>query len=145
MLLHPGLGEKESYDAWPSFLHDMTERGLNAPLLVIPDGNHGLRKAILEVFPKSLRQRCQVHKMRNIRSKLPEHALAEMKTLVQQAFYAESYEEGIQKGRRLIERFRHLYPFSVYVLFFVEPKRITFSTLYFLAYIIFFLTFSHIE
>jgi len=110
IFLHLDLGEKESHSAWLGFLHDMTERGLNAPLLIIHDGNPGLRKAIREVFPKSLRQRCQVHKMRNILSKLPKNAIAEIKKLVQQVFYAESYEEGIRKGRRLIERFRNLYP-----------------------------------
>jgi transposase-like protein len=110
IFLHLDLGEKESHSAWLGFLHDMTERGLNAPLLIIHDGNPGLCKAIREVFPKSLRQRCQVHKMRNILSKLPKNAVAEMKKLVQQVFYAESYEEGIHKGRRLIERFRNLYP-----------------------------------
>jgi len=110
ILLHLALGERESYDAWLSFLHDITERGLKAPLLIINDGNSGLRKAIREVFPQSLRQRCQVHKMRNILAKLPKSAAAEMKTLVQQVFYAESYEEGIGKGRRLIERFKNLYP-----------------------------------
>ena len=110
VLLHLALGEKESYVAWLSFLHDMTERGLNAPLLVIHDGNPGLRRSIREVFPKSRRQRCQVHKMRNILSKLPKNAIAEIKTLVQQVFYAETYEDGIIKGRRLIERFRGMYP-----------------------------------
>jgi len=110
ILLHLDLGEKESYSAWLSFLHDMIERGLNAPLLIIHDGNPGLRRSIREAFPKSLRQRCQVHKMRNILSKLPENAVAEIKKLVHQVFYAESYEEGIRKGRRLIERFKNLYP-----------------------------------
>lgn len=110
ILLHIALGERESYPAWLSFLHEMTERGLKPPLLIIHDGNSGLRKAIREVFPKSLRQRCQVHKMRNILAKLPKHAIVEMKTLIQQVFYAESYEEGIRKGRRLIERFKNLYP-----------------------------------
>ena len=110
ILLHLSLGERESYDAWLGFLHEMTERGLNAPLLIINDGNAGLRRAIREAFPKSLRQRCQAHKMRNILAKLPEHALAEMKILIQQVFYAESYEEGIRKGRRLIDKFKNLYP-----------------------------------
>ncbi|MFH0947375.1 MAG: IS256 family transposase [Elusimicrobiota bacterium] len=110
ILLHLSLGEKESYSAWLGFLHEMVERGLNAPLLIINDGNSGLRKAIREVFPKSLRQRCQVHKMRNILSKLPENAIAKMKTLVHQVFYAKGYKEGIHKGRRLIERFKNLYP-----------------------------------
>jgi len=110
ILLHLSLGEKESYSAWLSFLHEMIERGLNAPLLIIHDGNPGLRRSIREVFPKSRRQRCQVHKMRNILSKLPENAVAEIKTLVHQVFYAETYEDGIIKGRRLIERFKNLYP-----------------------------------
>jgi transposase-like protein len=110
ILIHLAAGVRESYDAWLGFLHEMIERGLNEPLLVIQDGNPGLTRAIEEVFPRSHRQRCQVHKMRNILAKLPEHAVAEMKTLVQQVFYAESYEEGIRKGRRLIERFKDLYP-----------------------------------
>lgn len=110
VLIHMGLGEKESHSAWLSFLHDMTERGLNEPLLIINDGNPGLKKAIREVFPRSLKQRCQVHKMRNILSKLPEHAIVEIKPLIHDVFRARTYEEGIEKGRSLIERFKRLYP-----------------------------------
>ena len=110
IFLHMGLGERESYDAWLGFLHDMTSRGLNAPLLIIHDGNPGLRKAIREVFPESLRQRCQVHKMRNILSKLPKSVIAEIKPLIWQVFRAKSYEVGLEKGRQLIERFKQRYP-----------------------------------
>lgn len=110
IFLHIGLGERESYEAWLSFLHDMTSRGLAAPLLIIHDGNPGLRKAIREVFPKSLRQRCQVHKMRNILSKLPKNAIAQIKPLIWQVFRAKSYELGLEKGKQLIERFKGLYP-----------------------------------
>ena len=110
VLIHLGIGERESYSAWLSFLHDMTGRGLNEPLLVINDGNPGLKKAIREVFPRSLKQRCQVHKMRNILSKLPEHAIAELKPLIQQVFWAKTYDEGLKKGRALIEKFKKLYP-----------------------------------
>jgi len=110
VLIHLGLGERESYNAWLSFLHDMRERGLNEPLLVTHDGNPGLKRAIREVFPKSLRQRCQVHKMRNILSKLPKNAIDEIKPLIQKVFTAKNYGEGIKKGRQLIERFKSLYP-----------------------------------
>lgn len=110
ILLHLGVGQKESTDAWTSFLHDMTERGLSEPLLVIHDGNPGLCKSIQEVFPRSLRQRCQVHKMRNILSKLPDNAIAEIKTQIWEVFRAKSYEEGIAKGRKLIARYRSLFP-----------------------------------
>lgn len=103
------LGSRESYDSWISFLHDMTSRGLNYPLLIIPDGQAGLRKAIKEVFPGSLRQRCQVHKMRNILCKLPRTAVSEIKRLVQQVFLAPDYEIT-RRGRLLIARFKARYP-----------------------------------
>lgn len=85
-LLHLAIGNRESYDAWIGFLQDMVERGLNEPLLVISDGNAGLKKAITEIFPNAMRQRCQVHKMRNILAKLPRHALKDIKRLIQEVF-----------------------------------------------------------
>lgn len=110
VLIHIALGERESHSAWLSFLHDMKERGLGDPLLVIIDGNPGLRKAAREVFPKSLRQRCQVHKMRNILSKLPKDAIDGIKPLIRAVFTAKDYEEGLKKGHALIKRFRDIYP-----------------------------------
>jgi len=110
VLLHLALGSRESYDAWLSFLHDLTARGLQEPLLVIIDGNPGLKKALREVFPHALRQRCQVHKMRNLLAKLPRSMQAKMKRLIHQVFYAASYDEGLRRGRALIARFKGRYP-----------------------------------
>jgi len=110
VLLHLAVGSRESYDAWLSFLHEMTARGLCEPLLVIVDGNPGLKKALREVFPHALRQRCQVHKMRNILAKLPRTMQAKMKRLIQQVFHAASYDEGLRRGRALIARFKARYP-----------------------------------
>lgn len=110
VFIHLALGCKESYDSWISFLHDMVTRGLSAPLLIISDGQPGLRKAIKEVFPWSLKQRCQVHKMRNILCKLPKGAVREIKGLVQQVFLAPDYETARRRGRWLIARFRSRYP-----------------------------------
>lgn len=109
VLLHIALGPRESYDAWLSMLHEMTARGLNAPLLVITDGNPGLRKAVREVFPRARRQRCQVHKMQNLLSKLPRLARAQIKPLIQQVFEAPSHDAALKRGRALITRFRHRY------------------------------------
>lgn len=110
VLLHLAVGSHESYDAWLSFLHDMTVRGLCEPLLVIVDGNPGLKKALREVFPHALKQRCQVHKMRNVLAKLPRLIQAKMKRLIHQVFYAASYDEGLRRGRALIARFQARYP-----------------------------------
>jgi len=110
VLLHLALGSRESYDAWLSFLHDLTSRGLQEPLLIISDKNPGLKKALREVFPQALRQRCQVHKMRNLLAKLPKAAIASLKPLIQRVFLAKSYDQGIQSGKALIARFRERFP-----------------------------------
>jgi transposase-like protein len=106
VLLHLALGPRESADAWLSFLQDLTARGLQDPLLVMLDGAPGLVKAVKRVWPQVFRQRCQVHKMRNILAKLPRLMRASMKGLVQQVFLASSYERALTRGRALIARFR---------------------------------------
>lgn len=109
-LIHLALGARESYDSWLSFLHDLSERGLREPTLVISDGNPGLKKALRRIWPAVKHQRCQRHKLLNILAKLPKATQAEMKRLVQQIFWADSYEEGLRKGRALIARFKDRYP-----------------------------------
>jgi putative transposase len=69
----------EGNDAWDGFLEDLKARGLRSPLLVISDGAAGLVGAIERAFPQALRQRCLVHRCRNILAKTPKHAQAEMK------------------------------------------------------------------
>jgi len=109
VLLHLDLGPRESSDAWLSFLQDLTARGLKDPLLVVMDGAPGLVKAIKRVWPHAYRQRCQVHKMRNILSKLPRMMQAKMKPLVHQVFRAPSYTLALKRGRDLIARFKDRY------------------------------------
>ncbi len=94
VLLHLGLGPGESTDAWVACLHDLTARGLQAPLLVVLDGNPGLRKAVRQVFPGVRVQRCQVHKLRNILAKLPRLAVTQLKPLLQQVFLAPDHGGG---------------------------------------------------
>ena len=52
VLLSLALGNKESYDAWLSFLRDLVSRGLPVPLTITSDGAPGLLRAIDEVWPK---------------------------------------------------------------------------------------------
>lgn len=109
VLLHLALGSRESYDSWLSFLHDMAVRGLNEPVLVVSDKNKALRRAVRELFPHAFKQPCLAHRMRNILSNLPKKAQKEMKPLVREVFYAESYEQGLMQGRELITRFKNNY------------------------------------
>lgn len=110
VLLHLDVGLRESYDAWLSFLQDLVARGLRDPLLVVMDGAPGLVKAVKRVWPRAYRQRCQVHKMRNILAKLPRLMQAKMKGLVQQVFLAPSYAAALKRGRDLIAKFKDRYP-----------------------------------
>jgi len=110
VLLHVGLGDRESYEACLGFLRDMTERGLRPPLLYCSDDCPGLRKALRAVWPKSLPQKCQAHKLRNVLAKLPRGVQAELKRQIHAAFYAQDYETGLKKGRALIEQYADRYP-----------------------------------
>ncbi|RIK04173.1 MAG: IS256 family transposase [Acidobacteria bacterium] len=60
----------ESHDAIKDFLDDLVARGLRSPVLIISDGAGGLIGAAEDVFPKALRQRCLIHKARNVLAKV---------------------------------------------------------------------------
>ena len=72
-------GGSESTDAWGDFLDELTSRGLRPPLLVISDGAAGLINATESSLPRSLRQRCLIHRCRNYLAKLPAEVQGEMR------------------------------------------------------------------
>ncbi|NJP26225.1 IS256 family transposase [Microbispora sp. SCL1-1] len=89
----------ESTDAWHDFLTGLAARGLRPPLLVISDGAPGLITAAEQVFPASLRQRCVIHKCRNVLSKVSAGDQAEVKA----AFWDIFDTSGLQQGDQEIE------------------------------------------
>jgi putative transposase len=64
-------GTDESADAWHAFLAGLKDRGLASPLLVVSDGASGLIAAIEQAYLQSLRQRCLIHRARNVQPKCP--------------------------------------------------------------------------
>jgi putative transposase len=110
VLLHMALGSKESYSAWQSLIRDMQGRGLPEPVLIATDGAPGLIRAVEEAWPKSLRQRCLAHKLRNVIDKVPDQAKAEVKAMVKSAYYAPNREVAEMIAGDLLERFQELYP-----------------------------------
>jgi len=74
-----GVAASESGDAWEGFLTGLGERGLACPLLVISDGAPGLIGAVERTMGAALRQRCLIHRARNLLAKIPKHAAAEVK------------------------------------------------------------------
>src|SRR4051812_10353581 len=72
VLLAVSLGMRESFEDWQTLGRDLISRGLGAPMLIVADGAPGLIKAIEQCWPASDRQRCCVHRARNLYAKLPE-------------------------------------------------------------------------
>ena len=110
VLLHLGLGNKESYANWLDFLRDMARRGLHDPVLGTTDGAPGLIRAFEEVFPHSLRQRCLAHKMRNITDKLPDYARAEVKAEIETAYYAANQNLAKRIGADIVAQYEAGFP-----------------------------------
>ena len=72
VLLDLCLGQRERVEDWLDLGHGLIRRGLQSPLLVVSDGAPGLVRAIGELWPDADRQRCAVHRLRNVLAKLPE-------------------------------------------------------------------------
>ena len=65
------LANRESASSWKDFLLSLRQRGLKGVELVVSDDHAGLRKAIAEVLPEAVWQRCYVHFLRNALDHLP--------------------------------------------------------------------------
>jgi len=109
-LLHLTLGNKESYRCWLGMLRDLVRRGLRPPVSITSDGAPGLLRAITETWPKSLRLRCWVHRMRNVLDKVPDAARAEVKAHLVAIRDAPTYETGRQTALAVLARFERAYP-----------------------------------
>ena len=69
-------GSKEDTANCREFFHDIRQRGLPDPLLVVCDGAPDMIRAIEECLPRTARQRCLAHKVRNLQSKVTRRPLA---------------------------------------------------------------------
>jgi putative transposase len=90
VLLHLMAGSKEDAETVSAFFQDMRARGLGDPLLNVSDGAGGIIKAIETCFPRSERQRCLAHRMRNLAAKVPEDQWPEFKVRATAAYQAPS-------------------------------------------------------
>jgi transposase-like protein len=105
VLLSLRLGGRESHEAWLEFGRDLIRRGMPAPLTITTDGAPGLIAAVEELWPKSLRLRCWVHKMRNVLAKVPESMKAEAKAHLVAMRDAPTPELGEAAAGEFLRRF----------------------------------------
>jgi transposase-like protein len=83
-------GTKEDTVSCKEFLRDLKARGLVDPVLIVTDGAPGLIRAVDEVFPRSLRQRCLAHRIRNLERRVPAELWNEVKAHARAAYTAPS-------------------------------------------------------
>ena len=68
------LANRESESSWRDFIGQLHGRGLRGVEFVASDDHAGLRKAIAEMLPEAVWQRCYVHFLRNALDYLPRKA-----------------------------------------------------------------------
>jgi len=117
---------EEDKDGWACLLQDLRTRGAIHIDLIVTDGHDGLLAAVAELFAATPRQRCLVHKQRNVLNAIPRRERADVQVelvgiweqptkqeaLIQlasfKAKYAQRYPEAV---RSLTEDEEHLLTF----------------------------------
>ena len=69
---------EENKDGWACLLQDLRSRGATHIDLIVTDGHDGLLNAISELFAATPRQRCLVHKQRNVLNAIPRRERGEV-------------------------------------------------------------------
>ncbi len=89
-------GSTENATLVTELLVDLRERGLDVtrPMLVGLDGSKALRKAVLDVLDHPVIQRCQLHKVRNVKDHLPQRLRSTVGRRMTDAYHAGSALEA---------------------------------------------------
>jgi putative transposase len=85
-------GSTENATLVTDLLVDLRGRGLDVtcPMLVGIDGSKALRKAVLDVLDHPVIQRCQLHKVRNVKDHLPQRLRPSVGRKMTDAYHASS-------------------------------------------------------
>ena len=85
-------GSTENATLVTDLLVGLRERGLEVtrPILCVIDGAKALRRAVLDVLDHPVIARCQLHKLRNVRDKLPERLRGPVERRMRAAYHAAS-------------------------------------------------------
>jgi transposase-like protein len=89
-------GSTENATLVSGLLVDLRARGLDVtrPMLVGLDGSKALRKAVVDVLDRPVIQRCQLHKIRNVKDHLPQRLRSSVGRKMTDAYHAGSALEA---------------------------------------------------
>ena len=117
---------EESKDGWTCLLQDLRTRGVKEIDLVVTDGHDGLLAALASLFPTTLRQRCVVHKQRNIMNAIPHRERSDVAAELAGIWKAASKEEALTTLSAFKGKYRKRYPEAVRSLCEDEEHLLTF-------------------
>jgi len=85
-------GSTENATLVTSLIVGLRDRGLDVtrPILAVLDGSRALARAVKDVFDYPVIARCQQHKIRNVRDRLPDKLRPVVERRMRQAYHAES-------------------------------------------------------
>ena len=85
-------GSTENATLARSLIVGLREWGLDVtkPILAVLDGSKALRRAVLDVFDHPVLARCQQHKIRNVRDRLPDTLRTLVEQRMRRAYHAET-------------------------------------------------------
>ena len=86
---------EENTDGWSCLIQDLRIRGVREIDLIVTDGHDGRLSAVSSLFPATLRQRCLVHKQRNVMNAIPHREQKEVATELAGIFKHEKKEDAL--------------------------------------------------
>jgi len=106
-------GFRESSQSWADLLRDCKRRGMRAPVLAVGDGALGFWKALREVFPETIEQRCWWHKMGNVLNCLPKSAQPGARAALAEIYNAEDKDHALAAAKAFADLYGAKWPKAV--------------------------------
>lgn len=107
------VGERENADAWKLLLDDLKQRGVAQVDLWITDGNAAMLNALEAKFAPVRRQRCVVHKMKNVLGYVPQHQQARLEPELKAIFYQDNRTHAEQLLAAFCLKYEKIYSTAI--------------------------------
>src|SRR6266567_4842883 len=117
---------EEEKEGWLSVLQDMRTRGATQVDLLVTDGHDGLLAAVSELFSATPRQRCLLHKQRNVMSAIPRREREEVQAELSGIWKQEKREDALINLNAFKAKYAQRYPEAVRSLAEDEEHLVTF-------------------
>src|SRR6266487_4276081 len=117
---------EEDKEGWLCLLQDLRTRGATQVDLIVTDGHDGLLAAVAHLFAATPRQRCLLHKQRNVLNAVPRRERAEVGAELVAIWQQSSKEEALVQLAAFKAKYGKRYPEAVRSLAEDEEHLLTF-------------------